>query len=120
MPTITLPEINPAKPFQFLYVEDTGGACCPHCGAEGRYIYYWSEYGQVKAAMAGCYGVLTGKLEKDDRAKFMEVLHKKQATNKPLNGWQKTVLRMQEHIQKNITDDGKVNWALGKIREAVV
>jgi hypothetical protein len=114
-------EIDATKAFQFLYVDDTGGdACCPHCGAEGRYIYHWAEFGQVRAAMAGCYSVLTGKLDKDDQDKFMEVLSKKQATNKPLNGWQKTVIRMQEYIQNNNADDGKVNWALNKIREAVV
>lgn len=119
MPTATVPKIDPTKAFQFLHVEDTGGGCCPHCGAEGRYIYVWAEHGQVKGAMAGCYKALTGKLDKDDYANFMEVLSRKQAADKPLNGWQKTVLRMQNYILENNADDGKVNWALQKIKEAV-
>jgi hypothetical protein len=119
MPTTKTRELDPTLAFQFLEVVDTGGdACCPHCGAEGRYIYYWHEYGKGRSAMAGCYAALTGKLNKDDFSKFMEVLSRKQATNKPLNGWQKTVVRMNKYIQDNNNDDGKVNWALQKIKEA--
>lgn len=119
MPTFKTDEIDASKAFQFLYVEDTGGSCCPHCGADGRYIYVWAEFGKIHSAMAGCYAALTGKLNKDDYAHFMEVLSRKQASNKPLNGWQKTVLRMQTYIQTNIADEGKVNWAQSKIRDAI-
>lgn len=119
MSTTTLPKIDPSKAFQFLEVVDCGSACCPHCGAEGRYIYHWAEHGVVKAAMAGCYSALTGKLKKDDYTSFMETLSRKQASGKPLNGWQKTVLRMQDYIQKNSSDEGKVNWATSKIADAI-
>lgn len=113
MKTIT---IDPSKPFQFLEVKDYGYACCPHCGAEGRYIYSWAEYGQVRSAMAGCYAGLTGQVKKDDYSTFMEVLSRKQAQGKPLNGWQKTVLRMQQFIA-----DGRYSedWCNQKIKEAI-
>lgn len=32
-------------------------ACCPHCGADGRYVYsFLCEDGTVRGAMAGCLG----------------------------------------------------------------
>jgi hypothetical protein len=36
-----------------------------------------------------------------------------------LNGWDKTIIRMQQYIMDNINDEGKVNWAKGKINQAV-
>lgn len=109
-------EIDPNKPFQFLGVEDCGEASCPHCGADGRYIYHWSEYGQVKAAMAGCYQTLTGKVEKGDYEKVMESIAKKQSRNKSLNGWERTILRMQQFKM-----EGKysIDWCESKITEAL-
>lgn len=112
-------KIDPSKPFQFISVEDHGDACCPHCGAEGRYIYSWAEHGVIKSAMAGCYAALTGQIKKDDITSFIERLSVKQAKNKPLNGWDKTVIRMQQYILDNQNDESKLNWANGKIHEAV-
>jgi hypothetical protein len=122
--TTTKPEtvINPSAAFQFIEVIDTGadsGACCPHCGAEGRYIYVWAEYGQKRSAMAGCYKALTGRIKKDDVTEHIERIAVKQAKHKPLNGWDKTILRMLEYINKNSQDAGKVSWADSKIWQAV-
>lgn len=123
MPTIKSPEIDASKAFQFLYIDDCGpcdggigSGNCPHCGADGRYIYYWAEYGKVRGAMAGCYAALTGQIKMDDIDKFMTVLAKKLATGKPLNGWQKTVIRMQQFMT-----EGKYSpdWCQQKIQEAV-
>jgi hypothetical protein len=105
--------------FQFLGVHDTGpdsGAHCPHCGAEGRYIYNWAEYGEVRAAMAGCYQMLTGKIVKGDYEKVMEGIAVKLSRNKPLNGWEKTIIRMED-----FKSAGKypVEWCDQKIREAL-
>ena len=114
--------IDSSKEFQFIEVNDTGadsGACCPHCGANGRYIYVWAEFGITHAAMAGCYAALTGKIKMNDVDSFIQRLSMKVAKNKSLNGWDKTVIRMQEYIQKNSGDEGKVNWANSKIFEAV-
>jgi len=89
---------------------------CPHCGAPGRYIYVWAEYGERRGAMAGCYAALTGRIKKNDIDTFMTVLAKKLATGKPLNSWQKTVLRMQQFMS-----EGKYSpdWCQQKIKEAV-
>ena len=39
--------------FQFIGIEDCGSCSCPHCGAEGRYIYTWAEFGVAKSAKIG-------------------------------------------------------------------
>lgn len=102
--------------FKFISVEDYGSTCCPHCGAEGRYIYTWEENGVKKSAMAGCYKALTGKLEKGEEDKYMELLYEKVAKRKKLNGWDKTVLRMLE-----FKDSGKypAEWCDRKIKETL-
>jgi hypothetical protein len=50
---------NLPKVVRFLGVEDMGeeaDAHCPHCGAQGRYIYYFEcEDGTRRGAMKGCY-----------------------------------------------------------------
>lgn len=109
-------DINPALAFQFLGVKDYGSTCCPHCGADGRYIYSWAEYGVVHSAMAGCYAQLTGRLAKSDYDKFFENLSKKQASGKPLSGYQKTVARMQQFIQEGRYS---AEWCEQKIKEAI-
>lgn len=54
--------VNPYKDLSrivaVLSVDDCGeGAICPHCGAEGRYIYsFLCEDGTQRAAMRGCLG----------------------------------------------------------------
>lgn len=111
--------IDASKAFQFLEVKDCGETCCPHCGADGRYIYVWAEFGEIKSAMAGCYKALTGRIKKDDITSHIERLSVKQAKNKPLNGWDKTILRMLDYINKNGSDSGKVAWAKGNIAQAV-
>ncbi len=115
-------KIDPTKSFQFLGVNDYGspmdgdGTICPHCGAEGRYVYKWAEFGEIHAAMAGCYKALTGHIKMNDMDAFMKILSEKQAKNKPLNTWQKTVVRMNEFIEQ-----GKFSpeWCESKIWEAV-
>lgn len=111
--------INSSLPFFFVGVDDTGpesGARCPHCGAEGRYIYRWTEFGQPHAAMAGCFEMLTGKIKKGDYEEVMIGIAKKQAKNKPLNGWEKTIVRMNQ-----FKAGGKYSeeWCNQKITEAL-
>ena len=102
--------------FKFLGVKDCGHACCPHCGAEGRYIYTWEEDGKVKSAMAGCFKLLTGHLSHDDITSYFILLAEKQAKNKPLNGWDKSVVRMME-----FKESGKYSaeWCNQKITETL-
>lgn len=111
--------IDANKPFQFLGMEDCGETCCPHCGADGRYIYTWAEYGKVRGAMAGCYKLLTGKIHKGDLDRRIEQIADKQGRNKPLNGWDKTILRMLQYKADNANDAGKIAWADSKINEAI-
>lgn len=80
--------------FKFLGVKDCGQTCCPHCGADGRYIYSWEQDGQVFSAMAGCFKLLTGKLSKDDVTRYWVLLAEKQAKNKPLNGFDLSIVRL--------------------------
>lgn len=44
--------------------------------------------------MAGCFRLLTGRLSKDDKARYWVLLAEKQAKGKPLNGWDKTIVKM--------------------------
>jgi hypothetical protein len=112
-------KVDASKAFQFIGVKDCGECCCPHCGADGRYIYSWAEFGNIRSAMAGCYAALTGHIKMDDVNAFMQRLSIKVAKSKPLNGWDKTVIRMQQYIQDNGSDESKIAWANGKIREAI-
>jgi hypothetical protein len=111
--------IDPSLQYQYIETKDCGSTCCPHCGAEGRYIYTWAEFGVIKSAMAGCFAALTGKMKMGDTDSFIQKLSVKLAKNKPLNGWDKTVLRMQQYIVDNPNDEGKKAWAKAKIAEAV-
>jgi hypothetical protein len=111
--------IDPAKSFQFLAVADGGpdsGTRCPHCGAEGRYIYQWAEYGVMHAAMAGCYKALTRNVKKDDLSQVWEGIHFKQSRQKALNSWEKTIIRMTE-----FKTEGRYSaeWCDAKITEAL-
>lgn len=103
--------------FKFIAIQDGGtGASCPHCGAEGRWIYTWEQDGVTRSAMAGCYKALTGQLSKGDDTRYFELLAEKQAKGKPLNGWDTNVLRLQKFMQ-----DGKYakDWCEMKIREVL-
>jgi|GEM_PF-7099414 len=115
-------KIDETKPYQFLYMTDHGsrldgdGTCCPHCGADCRYVYHWVEFGEMRGAASGCYAALTGKIKMDDYDSFIKKLAENQTKNKPLNGWQKTVVRMFEFIEQ-----GKYSaeWCNEKIWEAI-
>lgn len=102
--------------FMFISVEDYGETVCPHCGAEGRYIYNWIQDGKYMSAMAGCYKMLTGHISKNDKAEYFRILAEKQAKGKKLNGWDKTVLRMLDFKK-----EGKYSpdWCDKKIQEAL-
>ncbi len=107
--------LDPKLAFQFLGASDCGECSCPHCGAEGRYIYTWAEFGVLKSAMAGCYKHLTRNINRSAFDKFVEGISEREAKGKPLNGWQKTVKRMQEFKR-----EGKYSaeWCDQKINEA--
>jgi hypothetical protein len=90
-------KIDPSNPFEFLGIQDGGEhASCPHCGAEGRWIYHWLEYGETRAAMAGCYEMATGKIKKGDLEKVHVLIAQKLSKKKPLNGWERGILRLEQ------------------------
>lgn len=103
--------------FEFIGVKDCGETSCPHCGAAGRYIYTWREDSNYFSAMAGCYKLMTGQLEKNDEAKYMELLAKKVAKGEKLNGWDKRVLGLKKAVV-----DGKANaeWARMKVLDVLM
>jgi len=102
--------------FKFLSVEDYGNASCPHCGAEGRYIYTWEVDGKKYGAMAGCYKRLTGHIEKGEDEHYFELIAEKQAKGAKLNGWDKSVLRLL-----SFKSEGKypADWCDRKIKEVM-
>lgn len=108
--------------FKFIGVEDCGpmpnGACCPHCGAEGRYIYVWEEDGKRRGAMAGCYKQLTGKIQKGELDQYVQLISEKQAKGKKLNTWDESVIRLLEFKQSGKYPaewcDKKINETLGQ------
>lgn len=102
--------------FEFIGVKDCGATSCPHCGSEGRYIYEWIQDGKKMAAMAGCFKQLTGALAKSDIDRYFISLSEKQAKNKPLNGWDKTIIRMQEF---KATGKYSAEWCDQKIMTAL-
>ena len=97
---------------KFIEVKDCGSTTCPHCGSEGRYIYTWEQDGKIRSAMAGCYKLLTGKLEKGEDVKYFELLYEKQAKGKTLNGWDKQVLGLQKALKEGRASE---NWVNSKI-----
>ena len=102
--------------FKFIGIKDCGSTCCPHCGAEGRYIYTWLLDGKTYSAMAGCYKRLTGLLEKSDEDRYFELLAEKQAKGKELNGWDRNILSLISAIEsEKITSD----WGWLKIKETL-
>lgn len=98
--------------FKFIGIEE--GSLCPHCGADGKYIYTWEEDGVSHSAMAGCYKSLTGMLEKGEDERYFEKLAEKRIKGKDLTGWDKSIARLLQFKQ-----DGKypAEWCDEKIRQ---
>ena len=54
--------------------------------------------------MAGCYKHLTRHINRGAFDKFIEGISEREAKGKSLNGWQKTVKRMQQYKQEGNMD----------------
>jgi len=102
--------------FKFLKVVDYGHTFCPHCGSEGRYIYYWEENGKGMEAMAGCYEKLSSHVHKNEEDRYFESLAKKIAKGKELNGWDKSIVRLMK-----FKEEGKYpeRWCNIKIQDVL-
>lgn len=101
--------------FKFIGIKDYGSTSCPHCGAEGRYIYTWEEDGVIRSAMAGCYKMLTGKVNKGEKEKYMELLFEKQAKGKTLNSWDKSIIRLLSYITENKYPESWCNQKIDQV-----
>jgi len=108
---------------EFIEVVDLGpmpnGGSCPHCGAEGRYIYKWiDDEGFTRGAMAGCFKILTrgGWVNSFDQ-EYQKALAK-QATGKKINGWDRSVINMvQKYRAEKQNQPHYKTWMIDKIRQ---
>lgn len=101
--------------FYFIGIGDGGtGCCCPHCGAEGRWVYQWCWQGKKHSAMAGCYKVLTRSIPVTDERKFWEQLSTKLAKGKELSGWDKNIMNLN-----SMRDQYGDEWVDKKIQETL-
>jgi hypothetical protein len=73
-------------------IEDRGpesGACCPHCGADGRYItWFITEDGARHGAMAGCFKLFP----KSRYAARVAGILEKERNRRKLASWDQKVL----------------------------
>lgn len=110
----TLPKV-----VEMLSLEDTGpesGATCPHCGADGRYIYHFRcEDGNEYGAMSGCVQLFP----KSKYAARMEKLLAKEKDNtktgRTLAGWD---VEVQDAIRAFMDGDITESQADARIRNA--
>lgn len=113
--------------FRFLYVKDgripvgvgfdEQPAICPHCGAEGRWIYTWIENGEMRGAMAGCFSKMFRDKDLGEINNAIIKSRTKEAKKEALNGWDKTIIRMDTFMQQGKYDK---SWCESKIREAIM
>lgn len=77
-------------------VEDggpTGGTFCPHCGAEGRYIFHFlAEDGKQHGAMKGCFRRFPKHPLAAEAAELLERQRERQRKGQELSGWDQTML----------------------------
>lgn len=113
--------------FRFLYVKDCSipvgvgfdsqPAMCPHCGAEGKYVYYWIENGQKRGAMAGCFAKIMRGIDLGEVNNEIIKARAKEAKKEQLSGWDKTILRMDSFIQEGKYDK---SWCESKIKDVIL
>ena len=111
------------KILEFIGINDHGplpnGCGCPHCGAEGRYVYQWvGEDGNTYSAMAGCFKALTTGYVNSYDAEYTKVLAKA-AQGKKLNGWDKSILGVVSkwHTLKHQENAGHYKaWMVEKVK----
>lgn len=79
-----------------LDVEDggpNGGALCPHCGAQGRWIYHFlAENGQQYGAMKGCFRKFPKHPLAAEAAELLERQRERQRKGQELSGWDQMML----------------------------
>jgi hypothetical protein len=104
-----------------LYTEDYGeygAACCPHCGAKGRYIHtFLCDDGKLHSAMAGCIKLYPHKIT--TMSKMAEIALKKQkelndhnkktGNNQKLTSWFQATIDTLENLKNGKTTISEAN-----------
>jgi hypothetical protein len=70
-----------------------GGASCPHCGADGRYItWFLTEDGQRRGAMRGCFALFPKSRYADRVERILQKERESAKTGRNLASWDREVL----------------------------
>ena len=89
---------------QFTGVTDSGeygNATCPHCGADGRYVYHFVTTEGAAGAMAGCIKLFPVS----PVAKAHQAVLDKQRAGKNLNGWDRKIAEACERLYRGEIDE---------------
>jgi len=93
------------------------GSNCPHCGAEGKYIYQFTVGTRKMEAMAGCYKKIVASQSNSILNSLVENTFKKKMTDKSLNGWDRKIIDMMKAYEKGILNKDGMTKELTKIHE---
>lgn len=76
-----------------------GNARCPHCGAEGRYVYhFYCEDGTRRGAMAGCIKLYPVSPVAEEHKRIIDRQAKREKTGGELASWDQTKLEAINHL----------------------
>lgn len=123
--------IGPVSSFprivEILSYEDAGalGTCCPHCGADGRYVVWFrTEDGARRGAMRGCFKLFPKSRYATRVERILEKERDARALGRNLASWDRDVLdairRLPELGEAEVdriiarADMAKRNWMVAR------
>lgn len=125
-PTQTLPEIIAIVGMQDFGPCDGGSStCCPHCGAEGRYVWYFiCADGSRRGAMRGCLQLFPKAAGSSRYAKLIQEAFDRQAKAKEekknlASWWREMVEAAEEFGQDKYPDHDHIQAALSILHTKV-
>jgi hypothetical protein len=84
-----------------------GAATCPHCGADGRYVWsFLCEDGTRRGAMAGCIRLFPVSAVADEHRKIMERQADREKKGRNLASWDVAKLAAIEAFHAGETTEG--------------
>jgi hypothetical protein len=76
-----------------------GNATCPHCGADGRYVWtFRCDDGTTRGAMAGCIKLFPRSALVDEHQRLLDRLDERQAKGQTLASWDQAKLAAIEAV----------------------
>lgn len=91
MTTTATPQATLPRIIRFVGVHDSGefgNATCPHCGADGRYVWtFITEDGVQRGAMAGCIQKFPVSKLADEHKRIIDRQRQRQAKGQSLASW---------------------------------